>query len=179
MDSCVLVPLREGLLDHGVEVSEKCLVPDEHVAFDTDGVHHSGELDGYVAGADEGHLLGKLGNVEEAVASDAVLGARNVLGHCWVPSCCNQDVRSGEGCSPTSIPQLHLELLLPFESRRSVNEIHSLPAPIPLVRVVQIFHIGITLLLEFGKLKGDILWNIVGVMDSILQCFRNRGKIPG
>ena len=60
----------DGILNHGVEGTEKSIVADEEVGFAAEVVEHSCHFDGDVASAYEGDFLGALFEFEESVGCD-------------------------------------------------------------------------------------------------------------
>ena len=69
--------LHQCLLDHGVEAAQGALLAHHQVGFRTEGLHHPGDLDRDIAGADHGDPFGLALQGEEAVGVDAVFGPRD------------------------------------------------------------------------------------------------------
>ena len=175
-DASFFVPLRQRLLDHRVEVAQEGVAPDEHVHFDIECTHDSCQLHCDVACANEGHLLGQLLDIEEAVTVDAELGARNVLRFDRMSSGCNEDMWSGVG-GLAAIRQLDLELVDVFERGRASDEVNSFTLPIPLVSPIETCDVRVSLLLEFGKVELDVLGDVISIVCAILQYFVNGGEV--
>ena len=77
----VLHGLHQSLHDEGVEATtEHRVATEEEVRLGAQGVQDAGHLHGDVARPQHGHLLGLLLQLEEAVAVDRMLHARDVGG---------------------------------------------------------------------------------------------------
>jgi len=119
LHALALVFLGDGVLDHGVEVAEEGVVADEEVGLGAEGVEHAGQLDGDVAGADDGDFLGLALEVEEAVAGDAQLAAGDVRRFVGVSAGGEQDVL-GFDRRLGAVVQHHLGFVLRQQVRPAV-----------------------------------------------------------
>ncbi len=74
--------LHQGLVDHGVEVAQRCVLAHHQVGLGAEGLHHAGDLHRDIAGTHHGNPFGLFLQLEEAVGVDAQFGTRNGR-HFW------------------------------------------------------------------------------------------------
>ncbi len=195
MHAQALVLGRHAILDHRVEMAQEGLVADEEVGLDAEGVEHAGEFDGDVAGADERDLLGQGGDVEEAVAVDAVLGAGDV-GEAGGAAADGDHDAVRAHCRLGAVIQGDLGLVLGQQPRTAVDVLDLVVGQIPLVDAVQPLHVGVPLLLKTrpvercclldaepvglalvyglcdgGGVEGDLFWHTASLGGHICQEF--------
>jgi hypothetical protein len=164
VDAEALVLLGDTLLDHGVEVAQEGLVADEQVGFSAEGVEHAGKLDGDVAGADNGNLLGLDVNVEEAIAVDAVLSAGNGRRRRGLAADGDENLL-GVDEDLGAVVLGDLDLILGQEAAPAVDVLDLIVVQIALVDAVEALDVGIALVLERGPVEGSRL------LDGEAVCF--------
>lgn len=170
-DAVLFVRGCDCVLDHGVEGAEEFVVADVQVRFDANGVHHSGQFDSDVACANDGELLGQFLDLEEAVGGDAVFGAGDVAGQGRMTTDGDRDVRSCTDDLAAAICHINLDFILGQELRGALDEIDTVVAPVALVDSVQSLDLGVAVLLEGRKVEGDVLRDVVTVVDAVFEGF--------
>lgn len=171
------IPIRHGLLDHGVEFAQEVLAADEHVRVHAHRAQHTRQFHGDVARAHDGELGREVFNLEEAVAGDTVLGTLD-LGDIRTTPGSNEDVIRGVLRLP-AINGIHLNSLGLDEARTAVHEVNTLAVPVPLISTIQPLDHGIPRVLEVVVVDVDILGDIVPVVLTDLEGFVDGRKVPG
>lgn len=168
----------DAVLDHGVEVAQEGAVTDEEVGLDAEGVEHAGELDSNVAGADEGDLLGQGGDVEEAVAVDAVLGAGDV-GEARGATADGDDdaVRAHRGLGAVVLGDL--DLVSRQQLGAAVDVLDLVGGQVALVDAVESLHVGVALRLERGPVEGGRLLDLEAVILALVYGLGDGGGVEG
>lgn len=167
-----------AVLDHGVEVAQEGAVADEEVGLDAEGVEHAGELDGDVAGADEGDLLGQGGDVEEAVAVDAVLGAGDAREAGGAAADGDDDaVRAHGGLGAVVLGDL--DLVPGQQLRAAVDVLDLVVGQVALVDAVEALHVGVALRLERGPVEGRRLLDAEAVGLALVYGLGDGSGVEG
>ncbi|KGM91702.1 uncharacterized protein PADG_12158 [Paracoccidioides brasiliensis Pb18] len=106
--------------------------------------------------------------------------AGDIIGEKSVTARRNQDVRSRVADSfPTAVLQLDLNLLLASEAGGAVDEVDALAVPVALVDAIEALDDGVTLAFEDREVEGQVLGDVVAIVDTIAECFGDGGEIPG
>ncbi len=69
--------LHQGLVDHGVEVTQRRVFANHQMGFAAEGLHHASNFDGDIASTDHGNPLGLRLQIEETIRIDTQFGAGN------------------------------------------------------------------------------------------------------
>lgn len=178
VDAEALVLLGDGLLDHGVEVAQEGVVTDEEVGFGAEGVEHAGELDGDVAGADEGDLLGLDVDVEEAVRVGAELGAGDFRGDGGVAADGDEDLLGLDG-GLGAVVEGDLGLVLAGQAGPAVEVLDLVVVEVALVDAVEALDVGVALVLEGRPVEGGRLGDGEAVRLGLVDRLGDGGGVEG
>jgi len=177
VDTSSLVPIGHSLLDHGIEFAQEVFTTDEHVGLHIDGIHNTSQLDGNVAGADNGNLGWEVLHLEEAIASDTVLGT-GYLGQVGTTTGSDQNV-GGSVAGNAAILLGDLNDLGFGEVGAAVDEVNAFLAPVALVGAIQALDHGIAGLLKLVVVDLDSLGDFVAVVLADVYRLLNGRKVPG
>ncbi len=178
VDAEPLVLLGHALLDHGVKVAQEGVVADEQVRLDAERVEHARKLDGDVPGADQGHLLGQGGDVEEAVAVDAVLGAGDRRGGGRVAAGGDEDLL-GVDHRLGAVVERHLDRVGRDDLGPAVHVLDLVVGEVALVDAVEAVDVGVALLLEGGPVEGRRLLHAEAVRLGLVEGLGDGGGVEG
>ena len=171
------IPIRHGLLDHGVEFAQEVLATDEHVSIHAHCAQHTRQFHGDVARTHDGEFGREVLELEETITGDTVLRTLN-LGDIRTSTSRNEDVVRGVLRLP-AISGIHLDSLGLDEARTAVHEVNTLTVPVALVSTIQPLDHGIPRVLEVVVVDVDVLGDIVPVVPTDLEGFVDRRKVPG
>lgn len=170
-DALLLVLLGNGVLDHGVKCAEELVLADEEVSLGSQGVEHAGHLNGNVAGAHDGDLLGQRLHVEETVTVDSKIFTLNADGG-RATSDCDQDLL-GLYFLRGAIVGDDLDSVGVDERGGAVNVFDLVILQVLLVDAIQTLDVGVALVLEGGEIKGGRLADREAVCLGLLDGFGN------
>ncbi|KAB8606239.1 hypothetical protein FH972_025869 [Carpinus fangiana] len=178
VDAAALVLGCDLFLDHGVEGAQEGVVANEEVGLGAESVEHARHLDGDVACADEGGLLGLRLELKEAIGRDAKICTRNVGGDVGVSAHSDQDVLGLDGLLAAVVERdgdgVGIE-----KGGTAVDVFDLVLVQVALVDAVQSANISVTLLDEFRPVKGRGLLDREAVSLCGVDCLPDRSGIPG
>lgn len=134
---------------------------DEKMGFAAEVVEHAGHFDGDVASAYEGDALGEFLEIEEAIRVYAELGAG--YGHLLrVAACGEKDLLCADGLF-AAVVEDDFNFVLGEEMCAAVYIFNIVVLEILFIDAVQSFDVGITLVLECGKIERCSLFDVEAV----------------
>ncbi len=162
--------LHQRRLQILVETAQHRVAADDEMGFRAQRVQHARQLDRDVAGPDHGHAAGPIGQLEEAVRGDTVLGTRQI-GHDRLAADRDDDAFGGVTRS------LDLDRLRVDEPGTADDAHHPIALEVVGVDAVQPLDVGGATGHETGPVvAADI--DVKAVVDGIVERVRQRGGMP-
>ena len=178
VDALAFVLFGDGFLDHGVEVSQEVVVPDEEVGFATEGVEHACHFDGDVTCADERYFLGLSFELEETVRGYAHLATWNILRDCGVATGCEEDLFGVDG-RLGAVVESDFDFVLAQQMSSSVDVLDFVIVEILFIYSIKALDVGVTLVLKGGPVKGGSSFDREAISFGFMDGFSDRGGVPG